>query len=147
MLILTLIFQINFSWKDITVHSKNRTTCSRLLKTALNNVVNNVVNNIVQYCWAWISLRSGVTMLNNIVSKTEQCRQYNIVQCMLFSTGLQLSLQMPIPQPIFKRNPIAYWSAKETNYVQQIGVAGRNSNYTWNEGSCICSEIISVKIV
>ena len=55
-------------------------------------------------------------MLNNIVSKTEQCRQYNIVQCMLFSTGLQLSLQMPIPQPIFKRNPIAYWSAKETNY-------------------------------
>ena len=54
------------------------------MKTALNNVVLptlfNVVNNIVQHCWAWISLRSGVTMLNNIVDNIEQCRQHNIVQ-------------------------------------------------------------------
>ena len=38
------------------VHSKNRTTCSGLLKTALNNVLLptlfNVVNNIVQHCCA-----------------------------------------------------------------------------------------------
>ena len=36
------------------VHSKKRTTCSELMKTALNNVVLptlfNVVNNIVQHC-------------------------------------------------------------------------------------------------
>ena len=55
------------------------------LKTALNNVVLPtlfiVVNNIVQLCWAWISLRSGVTMLNNIVNKIEQRGQQNIVQC------------------------------------------------------------------
>ena len=41
-------------------HSLNRTTCSGLLKTALNNVLLptlfNVVNNIVQHCWAWIHL-------------------------------------------------------------------------------------------
>ena len=36
------------------LHSKKRTTCSGLMKTALNNVVLltlfNVVNNIVQHC-------------------------------------------------------------------------------------------------
>ena len=66
------------------VHGKKRTTCSGLMKTVLNNVVLptlfNVVNNIVQHCWAWISLRSGVTMLNNIVDNIEQCGQHNIVQ-------------------------------------------------------------------
>ena len=43
---------------------------------------------IVQGCqqhwtswWAWISLQSGVTMLNNIVDNLEQCGQQNIVQC------------------------------------------------------------------
>ena len=39
----------------IFLHSKNRTTCSGLLKTALNNVLLptlfNVVNNIVQPCY------------------------------------------------------------------------------------------------
>ncbi len=58
-------------------------TCSRLLKTGCNNVVLPtlfiVVNNIVQHCWAWISPRSGVTMLNNIVDNYEQYRQHNIV--------------------------------------------------------------------
>ena len=66
------------------IHSQNRTTCSGLLKTTLNNVLLptlfNVVNNIVQHCWAWISLRSGVIMLNNIVDNIEQCEQQNIVQ-------------------------------------------------------------------
>ena len=37
-----------------SLHSKKRTTCSGLMKTALNNVVLptlfNVVNNIVQHC-------------------------------------------------------------------------------------------------
>ena len=37
-----------------TLHGKKRTTCSGLMKTALNNVVLpilfNVVNNIVQHC-------------------------------------------------------------------------------------------------
>ena len=31
--------------------------------------------------WAWISLQSGVTMLNNIVDIIEQCGQQNTVQC------------------------------------------------------------------
>ena len=67
-----------------SVHSKKRTTCSGLMKTALNNValptLFNVVNNIVQHCLASNSLRSGVTMLNNIVDNIEQCGQHNIVQ-------------------------------------------------------------------
>ena len=46
------------------VHGKKSTTCSGLMKTALNNAVLstlfNVVNNIVQHCWAWISPQSGV---------------------------------------------------------------------------------------
>ena len=67
------------------IHSQNRRTCSGLLKAGLNNVLLpklfNVVNNIVQHCWAWISLRSGVIMLNNIVNNIEQCGQQNIVQC------------------------------------------------------------------
>ena len=53
------------------------------MKTAMNNVLLptlfKVVNNNVQYCWAWISLQSGVTMLNNIVDNLEQCGQQNIV--------------------------------------------------------------------
>ena len=67
-----------------TIHSKKRTTCSGLMKAAVNNVVLptlfNVVNNIVQHCWAWISPQSGVTMLNNIVDSIEQRGQHNIVQ-------------------------------------------------------------------
>ena len=66
------------------IHSKKRTTCSGLMKTALNNAVLpilfNVFNTIVQHCWAWISPQSGVTMLNNIVDNIEQCGQHNIVQ-------------------------------------------------------------------
>ena len=66
------------------LHSKKHTTCSGLMKTALNNVVLptlfNVVNNIVQHCWAWISPQSGATILNNIVDNIEQCGQHNIVQ-------------------------------------------------------------------
>ena len=55
-------------------HSKNRTTCSGLLKTALNNVLLptlfNVVNNIVQHCWAWIHLsdvqrKTGAELVHN----------------------------------------------------------------------------------
>ena len=76
--------QLFLAWISTCVHSKKRTTCSGLMKTALNNVVLptlfNVVNNIVQHCWAWISPQSGVTMLNNIVDNTEQCGQHNIVQ-------------------------------------------------------------------
>ena len=67
------------------IHRKKWTTCSGLMKTAMNNVLLptlfNVVNNIVQHCWAWISLQSGVTMLNNIVDNIEQCGQQNIVHC------------------------------------------------------------------
>ena len=70
--------------KGIPLHGKKRTSCSGLMKTALNNVVLptlfNVVNNIVQHCWAWISPQSGVTMLNNIVDNIEQCGQHNIVE-------------------------------------------------------------------
>ena len=44
----------NHSFISFDVHSKRRTTCSGLMKTALNNVVLptlfNVVNNIVQHC-------------------------------------------------------------------------------------------------
>ena len=59
-------------------------SCNRLLKTGCNNIVGAtlflVVNNIEQYCWAWISPQSGVTMPSNIVDNIEQC-------CILFSTA------------------------------------------------------------
>ena len=55
------------------------------MKAGLNNVLLpslfNVVNNIVQYCWAWTSLQSSVTMLKSIVDNLEQCGQQNIVHC------------------------------------------------------------------
>jgi hypothetical protein len=58
-------------------------TCWRLIKTGCNNLVLSTLfiafNNIVQHCWVWISLQSGVTMLNNIVVNYEQCGQHNIV--------------------------------------------------------------------
>ena len=41
-----------------------------------------IVQGCQQYwtsCWAWTSLQSGVTMLNNIVDNLEQCGQQNIV--------------------------------------------------------------------
>ena len=54
------------------------------MKTALNNVLLptlfNVVNNTKQVVEPELCLQSGVTMLNNIVDKLEQCWQQNIVQ-------------------------------------------------------------------
>ena len=77
-------------------------------------------------------------MLNNIVGKTEQCRQHNIDQCMLFSTGLNklcdfgcvykpvftkiISLQTRDPSTLIKTK--SYWSANETNYNKTGGGAG-----------------------
>ena len=63
------------------IHSKKRTTCSGLMKTALNNVLLptlfKVVNNIVQHCYTWLQANSGsstcsvlLTTLNNVGSKT-----------------------------------------------------------------------------
>ena len=63
------------------VHSKKRTTCSDLMKTALNNVLLptlfKVVNNIVQHCYTGLQANSGsstcsvlLTTLNNVGSKT-----------------------------------------------------------------------------
>ena len=71
-------------------HGKKRTTCSGLMKTALNNVVLptlfNVVNNNVQHYWVWISPQSGVTMLNNIVDNIEQCGQAQHCSRLFLST-------------------------------------------------------------
>ena len=63
------------------VHSKKRTTCSGLMKTALNNVVLptlfKAVNNIVQHCYTCLQGNSGsstcsvlLTTLNNVGSTT-----------------------------------------------------------------------------
>ena len=63
------------------IHSKKRTTCSGLMKTALNNVLLptlfKVVNNIVQHCYTWLQASSGsstcsvlLTTLNNVGSTT-----------------------------------------------------------------------------
>ena len=50
----TSAFAQDVKFSLFQVHSKKRTTCSGLMKTALNNVVLptlfNVVNNIVQHC-------------------------------------------------------------------------------------------------
>ena len=64
-----------------SLHSKKRTTCSGLMKTALNNVLLptlfKVVDNIVQHCYTWLQANSGsstcsvlLTTLNNVCSKT-----------------------------------------------------------------------------
>ena len=59
-------------------------TCPGLMKTGLNNVLLprlfDIANNTVQHCWAWTSLQSSLTTLNNIVNNLEQCWQQNIVQ-------------------------------------------------------------------
>ena len=63
------------------IHSKKRTTCSGLMKTALNNVLLptlfKVVNNIVQHSYTWLQVNSGpstcsvlLTTLNNVGSTT-----------------------------------------------------------------------------
>ena len=66
------------------LHSKKRTTCSGLMKTAMNNVLLRtlfkVVNNIVQHCYVCLQASSGSTILNNIVDNIEQCGQQYIVQ-------------------------------------------------------------------
>ena len=65
----------------LTYTAKKRTTCSGLMKTALNNValptLFKVVNNIVQHCWAWITRNLVyqcwtilLTTLNNVGSTT-----------------------------------------------------------------------------
>lgn len=66
------------------LHSQKWTTCSGLMKTRLNNVLLPaffyVINNNEQYCWAWISPRSGVTTLNNDVDSFKIYGHQNIVQ-------------------------------------------------------------------
>ena len=63
------------------IHSKKRTTCSGLMKTALNNLLLptlfKVVNNIVQHCYTRLQANSGsstcsvlLTTLNNVGSTT-----------------------------------------------------------------------------
>ena len=48
------LFAANIVQKKFCLHGKKRTTCSGLMKTALNNAVLptlfNVVNNIAQHC-------------------------------------------------------------------------------------------------
>ena len=67
-----------FGW----VHSKKRTTCSGLMKTALKNVLLptlfKVVNNTEQVDEPELACNQ---VLNNIVNNLEQCVQQNIVQC------------------------------------------------------------------
>ena len=103
------------------VHSKKRTTCSGLMKTALNNVVLptlfNVVNNIVQHCWAWISPQSGVTMLNNIVDNIEQCGQHNIVQGCFHQPWTGCAFLRVYHPFAFKRSPCIKRSFPNTSSV------------------------------
>ena len=67
--------------KTLHVHSKKRTTCSGLMKTALNNVLLptlfKAVNNIVQHCYTCLQANSGsstcsvlLTTLKNVGSTT-----------------------------------------------------------------------------
>ena len=71
----------NMSGVVLNINSKKRTTCSSLMKTALNNVVLptllKVVNNTVQHCCTCLQASSGsttcsvlLTTLNNVGSKT-----------------------------------------------------------------------------
>ena len=75
-----------------------------MLKTGSNNVVGAtlflVVNSNEQYCWAQISLQSGVTMLNNIVDNVEQCCPNNVVasgfqQLLIFGRVIQNATILP----------------------------------------------------
>ena len=63
--------------EDSHLHTKKRTTCSGMMKTALHNVLLpklfNVVNNIVQHCYIWFQASSDsttcsilLTTLNNV---------------------------------------------------------------------------------
>ena len=78
-------------------------SCNRLLKTGWYYVVGAtlflVVNNIEQYCWAWISPQSSVTMPNNIVDNIEQFCPNNIVascfqQLLIFGRVLEWNMKV-----------------------------------------------------
>ena len=60
-----------------------------VLKQLLSTLRFMVVKNIEQYCLAWISPQSGVTVLKNVVNNYEQSRKKNIAQdcCICWVTG------------------------------------------------------------
>ena len=72
------------------VHTKELTTCSGLMKTALNNVLRhtlfNAVKTIAKHCYTSLQADSGSTLLNNIVDNIEQCREENVAQACLLQS-------------------------------------------------------------
>ena len=141
----TTLFKAVFLNPEQVVHFY-ACTCSGLLKTALNNVLLptlfNVVNNVVQHCWAWISLQSGVTMLNNIVDNINSKTLFNAVfNCpeqvvwFLLCRGQCLSRSQTPP----------WWTWYNLHYMNSLStIYGKTINYgmtsVWQEASAEESE-------